>query len=263
MGNNMTPELLAPAGSPACLMAALNQGADAVYLGLDKFNARMNAENFTLGNLKHYVRLCRIGGAKIYVALNTLVKDSEFNEAFKTAVAVFGEGADAVIVQDLGLAYRLKAVYPSAALHISTQAGIHNVYGAAFAKALGASRVILARETALADIQAVAASGIETEVFIHGALCSSVSGVCYYSSLASGLSGNRGRCLQLCRKKYDKDGTGGYFLSVKDLCLIGRVRELLDAGVACFKIEGRMRRPEYTAQAVKSYRAALDAVRDG
>ena len=254
-------ELLAPAGDAAAALAALNSGADAVYLGLNEFSARESAENFDFMQLRTTVRLAHLYGAKVYLCLNTLVKDSETQRFFRTARLAWDAGVDAILIQDLFLGKRLKELYPEMTLHLSTQAGTCNLYGACLAAEYGFSRVVLARETPLQDIRAIS-SVIETEAFVQGALCSCFSGQCYLSSFAGNNSGNRGRCKQPCRKKYTIDRKGyerpAYALSLSDLRVGERVKELIGAGVSSLKIEGRMRRPEYVAAAVSYYRALLD-----
>ena len=257
----MKQELLAPAGDIACAKAALAAGADAIYLGLPAFSARAGAGNFALSEFSEIVRLAHLLGAKVYVCLNTLVKDGETDAFFESALAAWNLGADALLIQDIFLGKELKRRYPSMILHLSTQAGCCNVYGAELAKEYGFSRVVLARETPLGDIAAIS-SVIETEVFVQGALCSCFSGQCYFSSFAGNNSGNRGRCKQPCRKLYSIDRAGfeerAYALSLSDLSVGERVKELLQAGVTSLKIEGRMRREEYVSAAVGYYRAILD-----
>jgi len=257
----MKREILAPAGDWKSAIAALSAGADAVYLGLSAFSARANAENFDSEAFGHVLTYAHLSGAKVYVCLNTLVKDDETQAFFDCALQAWNAGADALLVQDIFLGKELKRRYPEMVLHLSTQAGCCNEWGARLAKDYGFSRVVLARETPLADIRAVA-SVIETEVFVQGALCTCFSGQCYLSSFAGNNSGNRGRCKQPCRKGYSIDRKGydtrAYALSLSDLCVGERVRELADAGVVSFKIEGRMRRPEYVYAAVRYYRALLN-----
>ena len=257
----MKQELLAPAGDIACAKAALAAGADAIYLGLPAFSARAGAGNFALSEFSETVRLAHLLGAKVYVCLNTLVKDGETDAFFESALTAWNLGADALLIQDIFLGKELKRRYPSMVLHLSTQAGCCNVYGAELAKEYGFSRVVLARETPLGDIAAISAV-IETEAFVQGALCSCFSGQCYFSSFAGNNSGNRGRCKQPCRKLYSIDRAGfeerAYALSLSDLSVGERVKELLQAGVTSLKIEGRMRREEYVSAAVGYYRALLD-----
>ncbi len=256
----MNCELLAPAGGIQSARAALCSGADAVYLGVHKFSARASAQNFGNEELSEVLEFAHLLGAKVYVALNTLVKDSETEEFFETARLVWNAGADAILLQDLFLGRELKTRYPEITLHLSTQAGCCNVYGAEVAKEYGFSRAVLARETPISDIAQISKI-IETEVFVQGALCTAFSGQCYFSSFAGNMSGNRGQCKQPCRKKYQIDRKGfeefRYALSTSDLYLGGRLQELLNAGVSSLKIEGRMRREEYVSAAVTHYRALL------
>lgn len=254
-------EILAPAGDEQSAYAAINAGANAIYLGLSAFSARSNAKNFGFGELKNLIDFAHIFGVKIYVAMNTLVKDGELEEFIKTAVKVHNLGSDALIIQDIYLGAYLKREYPQMCLHLSTQAGICNEYGAKYAKHLGFSRVILARETKLSDIKKIAAV-IETEAFVQGALCTCFSGQCYLSSFAGGNSGNRGKCKQPCRKRYSFDRKGfeelAYRISLSDLSLGSGAKELIGAGVKSFKIEGRMRRPEYVSAAVNYWQKAIN-----
>lgn len=254
-------EILAPVGDKNSLVAAVNAGADAVYLGLKLYSARNSAENFDYESLSEATSYCHAFGVKVYVAMNTLVKDVEVDEFLQTALSAWNLGADALIVSDVFLGKFIKDNYPEIVLHLSTQAGICNVYGAKFAKKMGFSRVILARETNISDIKAIAEI-IETEVFVQGALCTCFSGQCYMSSFGGGNSGNRGRCKQPCRKRYSIDREGfedlSYKLSLSDLCIGQNIEELLGCGVVSFKIEGRMRRAEYVSAAVKYYRGILD-----
>ena len=259
------PEILAPAGDMTALRAAVNNGADAVYLGLSAFSARAKAANFDVEGLREVVRFCHTFGVRVYVAFNTLLKDSEIKSAVELVERAAEAGADAFILQDLGLLYELKARGLKLELHASTQMGIHNLEGAIVAERLGFKRVILSRETLLEDIGRIkSGTGIELEFFIQGALCVSFSGNCYFSSLIAGESGNRGRCLQFCRKNYqllnrsaEKTLADGCLLSPCDLKLSARLKELVDAGITSFKIEGRLRRPEYVGEAVRFYKKAL------
>lgn len=248
-------EILAPAGNIECARAALNAGADAIYLGYSSFSARAAAENFGDDELKEIVREAHLYGAKVYAAMNTLVKDGELSEFISALLKVWNAGADAIIMQDIFLGRAVKSAYPEIELHLSTQAGVCNENGALFAKKCGFSRVILARETKIEDIKKIAKI-IETEAFVQGALCTCFSGQCYFSSFAGGWSGNRGRCKQPCRKKYAYDRAGaekGYALSLSDLSLGEAAKMLAEAGVKSFKIEGRMRRKEYVAAATLYY----------
>ena len=253
-------ELLAPAGNEECFFAAVNNGADAVYLGLSSFSARKNAANFNEENIGYFVSYAHAVGVKVYVALNTIVKDGELSDFIKTAGVALSAGADALIIQDIFLGKVLKEIYPDCVIHLSTQAGINNLGGAKLAKEYGFSRVILARETKISEIKKIAEE-IETEIFVHGALCSSFSGHCYLSSFIGGNSGNRGLCKQPCRKKYaieTKVGGGEYSFSLADLKLDNKIDEIISSGVASVKIEGRMRTKEYVAAAVRLYRNAID-----
>ncbi len=254
-------EILAPAGDEKSAYAAIDAGADAIYLGLTAFSARSSAENFSLAALEKLTAYAHVLGVKIYVAMNTLVKEDELESFVRTAVDVHNAGADAIIIQDLYLGAYLKKNFPEMCLHLSTQAGVCNAYGAKYAKKLGFSRVILARETPYNDVREIAGI-IETEVFVQGALCTCFSGQCYLSSFAGGNSGNRGKCKQPCRKKYklNRGGFGDYAyrISLSDLCMGKDVLKLIDCGVASFKIEGRMRRPEYVSAAVRYYKNIIN-----
>ena len=252
-------ELLSPAGSPEAVIAAVQNGADAVYFGLGDFNARRGAKNFTNEEFEKAVRYCRIRGCKVYVTLNTLVNDREMSEALACAKLASDCGVDGVIVQDLGLVSVLRRALPDLPLHASTQMSVHNLAGVLAAAEMGLSRVVLARELSLEEIKEIcAASPVEIEVFVHGALCFCHSGQCYMSSLIGRRSGNRGMCAQPCRMQYSLGGRmDDYPMSLKDNCLVDRLKELEEAGVACIKIEGRMKRPEYTAIVTGIYSKAL------
>ena len=253
-------ELLAPAGDEASFYAAVHSGADAVYLGLTDFSARRSAANFSLENLKEHIDYAHALGVRVHVALNTLIKEDELARFFENVAAAWNAGADALIIQDIFLGKRIKELYPEIVLHLSTQAGVCNIYGARLAKRMGFTRVILARETPFEDIEKIAAE-METEVFVQGALCTCFSGQCYMSSFAGGNSGNRGLCKQPCRKKYRIDRAGhesySYALSLSDLCAAKDVPALVRAGVCSFKIEGRMRSAAYVGAAVKYYKDVL------
>lgn len=253
-------EILAPAGNRECALAAINNGANAVYLGYTDFSARVGADNFDMDGLRGIIGYAHLFGVKIYVTMNTLVKDSEMENFLSTLVAVHNAGADGILLQDLFLGKIVHERYPEIVLHLSTQAGVNNLAGAKIAKEYGFSRVVLARETAFKDIAEIARF-METEVFVQGALCTCFSGQCYLSSFAGGNSGNRGRCKQPCRKKYIYDRADGeecYSLSLADLSVGENIFKLRDDGVLSFKIEGRMRRPEYVAAAVSYYRALFE-----
>ena len=256
-------ELLSPAGSPEAVVAAVQNGADAVYLGLGGFNARQGAKNFTYEEFIAAAKYCHERGCKVYVTLNTLCSDRELTEAAELAAFVSENGADAVLVQDLGLARVLRSVCPDLPLHASTQMSVHNLAGVYAAAQMGMTRVVLARELNREQIRYIAAhSPIEVEVFVHGALCFCYSGQCYMSALIGRRSGNRGMCAQPCRMQYSMGRRmDEYPLSLKDNCLVDYLQELDDAGVACVKIEGRMKRPEYTAIVTEIYhRAAHEGV---
>ena len=252
-------ELLSPAGSPEAVIAAVQNGADAVYLGMGDFNARRGAKNFTDEEFEKAVRYCRIRGCKVYVTLNTLVNDREMEAAVDNARLASDAGADGLIVQDLGLVSAIRRALPDIPLHASTQMSLHNLAGVEAAAEMGLTRAVLARELSLEQIRYITKhASIETEVFVHGALCFCHSGQCYMSSLIGRRSGNRGMCAQPCRMQYSLGGRmDDYPLSLKDNCLVDRLRELEEAGVACLKIEGRMKRPEYTAIVTDIYAKAL------
>ena len=252
-------ELLSPAGSPEAVIAAVQNGADAIYMGLGNFNARRGAKNFTDEEFERSMRYCRIRGCKVYVTLNTLVNDREIAQAVERARLASQHGADGIIIQDLGLAYAIRQALPDIPLHASTQMSIHNLAGVEAAAEMGMTRAVLARELSLEQIKFITQhASIETEVFVHGALCFCQSGQCYMSALIGRRSGNRGMCAQPCRMQYSLGGRmDDYPMSLKDNCLVDRLRELEDAGVACLKIEGRMKRPEYTAIVTKIYSKAL------
>lgn len=253
-------EILAPAGNAECARAAIDNGANAIYLGLGSFSARQGAENFDVSAFQEIVLNAHLCGVKVYVAMNTIVKNTELSAFLSTLVSAWNTGADAIILQDIFLGKIIHERYPEIVLHLSTQAGVCNLYGAKIAKKYGFSRVILARETPINEIKEIA-SFIETEVFVQGALCTAFSGQCYFSSFAGGNSGNRGRCKQPCRKLYAYDRNNNteknYALSLADLCVGEDIQKLIDAGVISFKIEGRMRRAEYVAAAVRYYKALL------
>ena len=252
-------ELLSPAGSPEAVIAAVQNGADAIYMGLGNFNARRGARNFTDEEFERSMRYCRIRGCKVYVTLNTLVNDREIAQAVESARLASELGADGIIIQDLGLAYAIRQALPDIPLHASTQMSIHNLAGVEAAAEMGMTRAVLARELSLEQIKFITQhASIETEVFVHGALCFCQSGQCYMSALIGRRSGNRGMCAQPCRMQYSLGGRmDDYPMSLKDNCLVDRLRELEGAGVACLKIEGRMKRPEYTAIVTKIYSKAL------
>ena len=252
-------ELLSPAGSPEAVIAAVQNGADAVYMGMGNFNARRGAKNFTDEEFERAVRYCRIRGCKVYVTLNTLINDREVESALDSARLASECGADGIIIQDLGLIAAVRQHLPDIPLHASTQMSIHNLAGVEAAAELGLTRAVLARELSLDQIRYITQNApIETEIFVHGALCFCHSGQCYMSALIGQRSGNRGMCAQPCRLQYSLGGRmDDHPLSLKDNCLIDRLQEIEDAGVACIKIEGRMKRPEYTAIVTRIYANAL------
>ena len=266
-------ELLAPAGNMECLHAAVKAGADAVYLGAGHFNARRGADNFSLENLAEACDYAHLRGVKIYLTLNTVVLPSELPDALELARQAYRCGVDAFIVQDIGISIELSRIMPDVEVHVSTQMNVHDEDGLRAAAALGATRVTLARELSLAEIarlhELAEELGVELESFAHGALCICYSGQCFMSSLVGGRSANRGRCAQACRLPYELhnralrktlDAPGEHLLSPKDLCTANLIPELLHAGVASLKIEGRMKSPEYVQAVVGVYRAVIDRV---
>lgn len=266
-------ELLAPAGNMECLHAAVKAGADAVYLGAGHFNARRGADNFSLENLAEACDYAHLRGVKIYLTLNTVVLPSELPDALELARQAYRCGVDAFIVQDIGISIELSRIMPDVEVHVSTQMNIHDEDGLRAAAALGATRVTLARELSLAEIarlhELAEELGVELESFAHGALCICYSGQCFMSSLVGGRSANRGRCAQACRLPYELhnralrktlDAPGEHLLSPKDLCTANLIPELLHAGVASLKIEGRMKSPEYVQAVVGVHRAVINRV---
>ena len=256
------PELLCPAGSREAALAAICNGADALYLGAASFGARVNA-GFSREELKEIIDLCHLYGRRVHVTVNTLVKQRELEGVADTLKMLDELRADAVLVQDMGVLVLIRERFPGLCVHASTQMAIHNAAGARLLQRLGVTRAVLARECTLDTIRDVAATGIETEVFIHGAQCVCVSGQCRYSGLIGGRSGNRGRCAQPCRLPYTWQGQTANWLSPRDMCLRDHLQALTEAGVASLKIEGRLKRPEYVAVVTRQYRKALDAISDG
>lgn len=262
----MQVELLAPAGDQESLIAAVQNGADAIYLGGTLFNARAFAKNFDYDQLLWAVEYAHLRGVRIFVTLNTLYRDDEFDDLLQYVQYLYDIQVDALIIQDIGLFDVIHQRYPDFEIHMSTQASIMNHYGAKYFEEKGASRIVLARENTLAEIQSVCENTkLDVEVFVHGALCVCYSGQCLMSSFIGKRSGNRGACAQPCRLNYQlaKDGqllpqTTPYLLSPKDLMTIEHIGDLIDAGVYSFKIEGRMKKPEYVASVVKAYRKAID-----
>ena len=259
-------ELLAPVGNFDCLKAAVQNGADAVYLGASNFSARASATNFNYEDLKKAVEYAHIRNVKVHLALNTLIKNNELNSALELASYAYEIGIDAIIVQDLGLAQILLKNFPKMPIHASTQMTIHNLEGVLQAEKLGFSRVVLSRELSFDEIDYICRnSNIEIECFVHGALCISYSGQCLMSSIIGGRSGNRGKCAGTCRLPYElieikenKTVEKGYLLSSKDVCTLDILPDLIDAGVKSFKIEGRMKSPEYVGIVTSIYRKYID-----
>ena len=253
-------ELLAPAGSPESLTAAVQAGADAVYLGYGPLNARRNAKNFTRDELAQAVDYCHLRGTKVYLTLNTLLSDRELPLAAETAAYASEIGVDAILVQDLGVAKLLRDTIPDVDLHASTQMTVHNLDGIKACADLGMTRVVLSRELPRSAIEYLCArSPVELETFVHGALCMCYSGQCFLSAVLGGRSGNRGLCAQPCRLafRWPGDKQNSHPLSLKDMSLAGELRDLRDMGVACLKIEGRMKRAEYVSVVTGIYAAAL------
>ena len=253
------PEILAPAGSYEALVAAVRSGADAVYLGTSAFNARMKADNFGGEKLKEAVDYCHARGVKVHVTVNTLVFDRELKKAKEIIGLIASSGADAVILQDLGLAYLFKQCAPDIERHASTQMSVGTLSGVRLLEELGYKRAVLPRELSENEIREIKdGCTAEIEIFVHGALCMCVSGQCYMSSIFGERSGNRGLCAQPCRLPFAVQGGTGNDLSLKDLSLVERMDDIVSAGVDSLKIEGRMKRPEYVSAAVTSIKCSLD-----
>lgn len=253
-------EVLSPAGNIVALKSAVANRADAVYLGLELFNARLKADNFTCDNIKEWVDFCHLYGVKVYVTINTLIKSKELLLLDKMLVSIEKANVDAIIITDLAVVNRAKKLCPSVALHASTQMGVHNYLGAKFLQELGFTRVVLARECTFEDIKDIRDNTkLEIEYFVHGALCVAFSGQCLLSSIATGNSGNRGLCLQPCRKEYSQDLTNsnGYLISPKDQCLIEYINQLEECGVNSLKIEGRLKSAEYVGLITAKYAKAV------
>ncbi len=254
-------EVLAPAGSVESFEAAVLSGADAVYFGAGNFNARRNAKNFTTEDVQRCAAFARVRGVKTYLTLNTLLGDSELSQALQTALMAAECGIDALIVQDLGLIRVLKKHLPNMPIHASTQMSVHSVEALPLLYEMGFSRVVVAREMDKESLaffcKEATRLGVEVEAFVHGALCMCLSGQCYLSSVLGGRSGNRGLCAQPCRLPFGVRGGTGYDLSLKDMSYIPNIAEMRDIGVTSFKIEGRMKRPEYVAAAVTAVKSAV------
>lgn len=265
MTENKKAEILSPAGSFEMLTAAVRSGADAVYFGGKQFSARRGAENFDQTGLSEAVRYCKIRGVKSYLTLNILLKDSELSEAVSLALSAYNAGIDGIIVQDLGFARILHSHLPELPLHASTQMSVHSPGALPLLKEMGFCRVVAAREMSLEEIKLLCKKAGElsmsVEIFVHGALCMSLSGQCLLSSVLGSRSGNRGLCAGPCRLPFSVENGTGYDLSLKDLSLLQYMPELQKAGVCSFKIEGRMKRPEYVSAATAACRIALDTGR--
>lgn len=274
--NLIIPELLAPAGNMNSLVAAVENGADAVYIGLKDFSARHYAENFSEKDLTNAVNYAHLRGAKVYLALNTLILDEEITKALEIIYKAYSNNIDAVIVQDIGIASKIFEIFPQLRLHASTQMTVHNFEGVNLLRKFGFKRVVLARELSLKQIAGITqkVKDMEIEIFVHGALCVSYSGQCLFSSMVGGRSGNRGRCAQPCRQIYNlvdcntgeeiyNGSKGRYLLSTKDLCTLELLPEIVKAGVHSLKIEGRMKSAEYVATVTKIYRKYLNFISSG
>ena len=258
--NNMKLELLAPAGSLQSFFAAIECGADAVFCGLKTFSARASAKNFTMEELTRVVGYTHKLNKKIYVALNTLIKEDELGELIEVLCELEHLRVDGLIIQDLGLYQLAHRYFPKIPLHASTQMVIHNLAGVKILEKMGFERVVLARELSLSEISHISqSSSLEIEHFVHGALCYSMSGHCLFSSYIDGRSGNRGRCIQPCRRRYHHEGDSGFYFSTSDFSAIELIPDLVNAGVMSLKIEGRMKSPEYVAAVVTAYRTVIDA----
>ncbi|MBQ9772538.1 MAG: U32 family peptidase [Lentisphaeria bacterium] len=253
------PELLAPAGTPAAALAALDAGADAIYAGLSRFNARERGENFTPEAMAKVIEHFHRHGKKVYVTFNTLLKEQELPDAFEQLALLNSLRPDALLVQDLGVIRMAREYFPDLNLHSSTQMEFHNSAGLAVAEKLGVSRVVLERQVTLDELKLIKSkTNLEIELFIHGALCCSLSGICFFSSYLGGYSGNRGKCKQPCRRRYFSEKGNGFFFSTQDLCAIELIPEFRRLGIASLKIEGRLRQTDYVTAAVSAYRMLID-----
>lgn len=253
-------EILSPAGNRESLQVAVNAGADAVYLGGNRFSARASAVNFTDEELAEVVDYCNLRNVKVYLAVNTLIKDSEINDFMEYVERLYVMGISALILQDVGVTALVKRYFPSLEIHASTQMTGNSVYDGLFLKELGFSRMVVSRELSTSEIKTIKQqTGMEIEAFVHGALCLCYSGKCYFSSMNGGRSGNRGACAQPCREEYQSSlpDQGKYFLSPKDLNTLADLPAIIDSGVDSLKIEGRMKRPEYVYVVTKNYKQAL------
>ena len=253
-------ELLAPAGSFQGFLGAVNGGADAVYLAGNRFGARAFADNFTEEEILEAIFIAKLFGVKVYLTVNTLLKNMEMNELYDYIKPLYEKGLTGVIIQDFGVFRFFKEHFPGLELHASTQMTVTSVEGALFLKEQGAKRVVLSRELTLKEVKEIVDAGVETECFIHGSMCYCYSGQCLFSSLIGGRSGNRGRCAQPCRLPYKTEGKNKdtYCFSLKDMCTLEHLPELIDSGIASFKIEGRMKNPAYAAWVTRIYRKYID-----
>src|SRR3954471_1650010 len=272
MSSRHVPELLAPAGSLDAVRAALANGADAVYLGAARFNARDEGAQLSLDEVGEACRMAHSRGSRIYLTLNILIKPAELQDALVFLGEAIDRGVDAAIVQDIGLVRLIRRIYPELEIHGSTQMTVHDPSGAAVVKDMGVERIVLARENTLEDIRAIHQSvpdlGLET--FVHGALCISYSGQCYMSGMISERSANRGSCAQSCRKDYVLEDAAngaeldrGFLISARDLGAFDHLEAITDVGIGCLKVEGRKKKPEYVASVTKSYREWLDRLEKG
>jgi len=264
--NKREIELLAPAGSYESFIAAINAGADAIYMGLKNFNARVMTNNFSIQAYKDAIDFAHKRNVKVYLTLNTLLLDVEIREALESVYELYKVGLDGVIVQDLGIADLIHKIMPDLSLHASTQMSVCTIEQVKTLEKLGFERVVLARELSIQEIKDIAQNtSLEIEVFVHGALCVSVSGQCLMSAMIGDRSANRGSCAGPCRKRYSLYSTSGrevcknrYLLSKKDIYGIDKLEELIEAGVCSLKVEGRNKTPEYVAGVIKNYRDAID-----
>ena len=265
--NTKKPELLSPAGDLKSLKAAVNAGADSIYIGGKMYSARASASNFDLDEIKEALDYCLLRGVKLFVTVNTLYKQNEIGEVVKFIAKLYEMGVTALIVQDIGLSRIIKESFPDIKLHASTQMTAHSLDDVKFLERLSFDRIVLSRELSLAEIKEIKENtNVQIETFIHGALCISYSGACLMSSMIGGRSGNRGRCAQPCRRRYELECDGArienkdkYILSLKDICTVDIVGELIEAGIDSFKIEGRMKKPEYVAGVTAVYRKYIDS----
>ncbi len=253
------PELLLPAGNTESFFAALEGGADAVYLGLRKFNARYKAQNFAINQLQALLKETEKRNKKVYITLNTLIKNNELSELLDTLYLISQTSSSAIIIQDLGVYHFVSKYFPQLQIHASTQMGFHNSAGTKIADEMNLKRIILARELTLRELTEIKRrSNIELEIFVHGALCYSFSGMCLFSSYLGGMSANRGKCTQPCRRLYSTKEHSDYFFSLKDIELIELLPEIMKLDISSLKIEGRMKAPGYVYRVAKAYRMAID-----